>query len=321
MNKHGSPSRLNPACSSFAPEKPSPSVPRFPGDDAQAGESVEVPAWFPREGSGLDREELFARDDRPMMEACAVAQNVGVQLYTVREFTNTAEGLVESLKKIRQIGYTAVEMSPFGPLEREELKKVLDGEGLLFPSTHLGVDQILNDFDRVSETLLFFDCRHVASSGRASDADGYKKLAADLSQAAEKLEKVGIALSYHNHHWEFQKYGDRTGLQILVDETDPKVNFQLDTYWVQEGGGDPIDWIRSVSGRIPYLHLKDMTIIDAKVHMAEVGEGNLNWPGIFAAAKEAGTQWFIVEQDHCQRDPFESIAISLRNLKAWGIAS
>ncbi len=249
-----------------------------------------------------------------------MAQNVGVQLYTVREFTNTAEGLVESLKKIRQIGYTAVEMSPFGPLEREELKKVLDGEGLSFPSTHLGVDQILNDFDRVSETLLFFDCRHVASSGRASDADGYKKLAADLSQAAEKLEKVGIALSYHNHHWEFQKYGDRTGLQILVDETDPKVNFQLDTYWVQEGGGDPIDWIRSVSGRIPYLHLKDMTIIDAKVHMAEVGEGNLNWPGIFAAAKEAGTQWYIVEQDHCQRDPFESIAISLRNLKAWGIA-
>lgn len=250
-----------------------------------------------------------------------MAENVGVQLYTVREFIDTKEGLIDSLKKIRQIGYTAVEMSPFGPLELQELKQVLDGEGISFPSTHLGVDQILNDFDRVTEALQFFGCRHVASSGRANDADGYQRLAADLSRAAERLEQVGIALSYHNHHWEFQKFGERTGLQILLDETDPRVNFQLDTYWVQEGGADPIAWIRSVAGRIPYLHLKDMTIIDAKVHMAEVGEGNLNWPGIFTAAKEAGTQWFIVEQDFCQRDPFESIAISLRNLKAMGIAS
>ena len=63
-----------------------------------------------------------------------------------------------------------------------------------------------------------------------------------------------------------------------------------------------------------------MTIVDAQVHMAEVGEGNLNWPGIFAAADEAGTEWFIVEQDHCRRDPFESLAISLRNLQAMGVA-
>lgn len=247
-------------------------------------------------------------------------KNVGVQLYTVRNFTNTAQELTDSLKKLRQIGYTAVEMSPFGPLEQKELKSLLDSEGLAFPSTHLGLDQILGEFERVRDTLLFFDCRHVACSGRAADAQGYKQLADRLSEAAHKLKAAGIALSYHNHHWEFQKFGDRVGLQILRDETDPVVNFQLDTYWVQEGGGDPIAWIRSVSGRIPYLHLKDMTIIDAKVHMAEVGEGNLNWPGIFAAAEEAGTQWFIVEQDHCQRDPFESLAISLRNLKAMGIA-
>ena len=215
-----------------------------------------------------------------------MAENVGVQLYTVREFIDTKEGLIDSLKKIRQIGYTAVEMSPFGPLELQELKQVLDGEGISFPSTHLGVDQILNDFDRVTEALQFFGCRHVASSGRANDADGYQRLAADLSRAAERLEQVGIALSYHNHHWEFQKFGERTGLQILLDETDPRVNFQLDTYWVQEGGADPIAWIRSVAGRIPYLHLKDMTIIDTKVHMAEVGEGTSTGPAFSPRRKK-----------------------------------
>ena len=159
-----------------------------------------------------------------------------MQLYTVRDFTNSAQELTDTLKKIRQIGYTAVEMSPFGPLAPEELKKVLDSEGLAFPSTHLGVDQILNDFDRVREALDFFGCKHVACSGRAESQDGYKRLAGDLSAAARKLQSAGIAFSYHNHHWEFQKFGDRTGMQILLDEADPIVKFQLDTYWVQEGG-------------------------------------------------------------------------------------
>ena len=248
------------------------------------------------------------------------AQEVGLQVYTVRDYTSTATDLKNTLKRLSEIGYRAVEMSPFGPLSKEELKQVLDGEGLRFPSTHLGVQQILDDFDRTVETLSYLGVEHVASSGGGKSADDYKRLAADLSKAAHKLKEVGISLSYHNHHWEFQKFDGRVGLKILVDEADPLVNFQLDTYWVQEGGADPVQWITSLKGRVPYLHLKDMTIIDSKVHMAEVGEGNLNWSGIFAAAKEAGTRWFIVEQDHCQRDPFESLAISLRNLKAMGIA-
>ena len=53
--------------------------------------------------------------------------------------------------------------------------------------------------------------------------------------------------------------------------------------------------------------------------MAEVGEGNLNWPSILEAAKEAGVEWYIVEQDTCQRDPFESLSISLRNLRTMEI--
>ena len=65
--------------------------------------------------------------------------------------------------------------------------------------------------------------------------------------------------------------------------------------------------------------MKDMTNRANKPTMAEVGEGNLNWPSILAAAKEAGVQWYIIEQDVCERDAFESLGISLRNLKSWGL--
>jgi sugar phosphate isomerase/epimerase len=54
---------------------------------------------------------------------------------------------------------------------------------------------------------------------------------------------------------------------------------------------------------------------------AEIGEGNLNWPAIMQAAQESGVEWYLVEQDRSyERDPFESLAISYRNLKSWGFS-
>jgi sugar phosphate isomerase/epimerase len=71
---------------------------------------------------------------------------------------------------------------------------------------------------------------------------------------------------------------------------------------------------------MPVIHLKDMTILNNQQTMAEVGEGNLNWPAILDACRAAGVQWYAVEQDICQRDPFESLAISYKNLSAMGLS-
>ena len=54
--------------------------------------------------------------------------------------------------------------------------------------------------------------------------------------------------------------------------------------------------------------------------MAEVGEGNMNWVGILAACKAIGVEWYAIEQDICQRDPFESLTISYRNLVRMGLS-
>ena len=87
------------------------------------------------------------------------------------------------------------------------------------------------------------------------------------------------------------------------------------------GGADPAAWLRRLSGRVPSIHVKDMTINAKREHkMCEVGAGNLNWPEILKAAKEAGVEHYIVERDAGDLDPFESLAISLRNLKSWGLS-
>ncbi len=129
-----------------------------------------------------------------------------------------------------------------------------------------------------------------------------------------------MVVGYHNHSFEFEKFGDKIGLQIIYDESDPRyLTAEIDTYWVQHGGGDPATWIRKLENRIPQVHLKDMTIRGREQIMAEIGEGNLNWPVILDACKSAGVVWYIIEQDKCQRDPFESLAISLKNLHNMGL--
>jgi len=130
---------------------------------------------------------------------------------------------------------------------------------------------------------------------------------------AETMKKVS-AIGYQ------EKHGDRTILDILYEDSDPGYfKAELDTYWIQHGGGSPVAWINKLSDRSPIIHFKDMMIVDGKQIFAEVGEGNLDWPGIIEACENAGTEWYIVEQDTCQRDPFESLEISFNNLKAMGV--
>jgi sugar phosphate isomerase/epimerase len=150
---------------------------------------------------------------------------------------------------------------------------------------------------------------------------GYRRFAEQASRIGEKLHAADLSFSYHNHSFEFMRFGRRTGLDIIFEESDPRyLQAEIDTYWVQHGGGDPALWIRRMKDRMPVVHLKDMVILDGQQAMAEIGEGNLNWPAILEACQEAGVAWCAIEQDTCQRDPFESLQISYDNLRAMGLA-
>jgi sugar phosphate isomerase/epimerase len=50
--------------------------------------------------------------------------------------------------------------------------------------------------------------------------------------------------------------------------------------------------------------------------MAEIGVGNLDWKAIIAAAEKSGCEWFIVEQDYCPGDPFDSLKTSFDYIEA-----
>ena len=93
-----------------------------------------------------------------------------------------------------------------------------------------------------------------------------------------------------NHQIEFRRLSGKPILEILFEETDPRyLQAEIDTYWVQNGGGDPVAWCHKLKGRLPILHMKDYTVNASNLEptFAEIGNGNLAWKPIIAAAEAA----------------------------------
>lgn len=255
---------------------------------------------------------------------------LGVQLYTCREFTKTMPEVVETLRKVAEIGYKAVQVSGFGPVDYKEVGKAAVDCGLTIAATHVGWDRFLNELDAVIEEHKCWSCDHAAIGGLPGEyhtPDGIKKFLDELGPIAEKLAAEGMDFSYHNHSHELVHFDGETWLSMLYDQAPAEMlKAEIDVYWIAHGGGDPTAWVRRCAGREPLVHLKDMIIVSTpenprEQRMAEIGEGNLNWPAILDACKAGGVRWYLVEQDLCyDRSPFESLAISYRNLKAMGLS-
>ncbi len=245
-------------------------------------------------------------------------KQIAAQLYTLREFMKTPADIATSLKKVKKIGFEAVQVSGLGPIDTAELRKILDGEGLICCATHESGQMIFDQPEKIVERLNILGCKYTAypwPHTSPKTEEDYKKLASALDKSGKVLKDAGQVLTYHNHGVEFAKFGKKTGLEIIYDESNPEyLQGEIDTYWVQFGGGNPIEWCKKLENRLPLLHLKEYGIVENKPTMLELGSGNLDWKRIVKAAKKSGTEWFIIEQDVCRIDPFDSLKMSLEYL-------
>ena len=188
-------------------------------------------------------------------------------------------------------------------------------------ATHEPGDKILNEPQAIVARLKKLDCRITAypypSGINLTTLETVKDFCRRLNTAGKVLHEAGQILCYHNHQIEFQRVAGRSVLEIIYAETDQRyLQGEPDTYWVQHGGGDPVAWCERLKGRLPIIHLKDYTVLaDNKATYTEIGNGNLNWKKIIAAADAGGCQWFTVEQDTCPGDPFDSLRQSFDYLK------
>jgi sugar phosphate isomerase/epimerase len=200
---------------------------------------------------------------------------LGAQLWTVREHTQTLADFAEALRKIADIGYKNIQVSGTCKHEPDWLETQLRTAGLRCVVTDYGNPVIP-------------ECEYIMTT--------------NMMVLPETL--------YHNHAEEFAK--NENGLNFL-EQIPADTSFLLDTYWIQAAGGDPAWWIRRFAGRVPCVHLKDMSF-DGK--MAAIGDGNMNFSAIVQACRESGTRYMLVEQDDCFGEcPFECLKRSYANLQ------
>ncbi|MBB6734273.1 sugar phosphate isomerase/epimerase family protein [Cohnella zeiphila] len=244
---------------------------------------------------------------------------IAVQPYTVREALS--RDYVGTLEKIAAIGYKGIELGPppQGTMSLDEQKALLDRLGLQVIGTHASFDNLDVDFEPLFDYLDRTGGRYVTVSMKFESRDDVLRKAERMSRIGERCRARGATFLYHNHDWEFQRYDGDYALDLILRETDPElVKLELDTYWVRKGGEDPVAFMGKLAGRCPLLHIKDMEAGEEQF-FAEIGEGILDFPAIAEAAERIGTEWLVVEQDLCRRDPLDSLAISYRNLTKLGL--
>ena len=256
-----------------------------------------------------------------------MSTKVASNSYTVRQKLVSEEEIENTFTKIGKIGYQAVELDLEGILptiDVSRLKEILQQANIRPFSAHEDYEFLEAGLDRVISNCKDLGIEYVVIPNLprerfCKDARGFREGAKNMVEFADELSKKGLKFAYHNHAKEFERYDGKIAMDILYDEPGPKYLVQIDIYWVQYGGGDPAEWISRYRGRVPFIHAKDYCIVDGKPMYAEVGEGNLNWPSILKACKDAGVQWYVVEQDECLRDSIDCLKTSKENLEKMGI--
>jgi sugar phosphate isomerase/epimerase len=253
------------------------------------------------------------------------------------EYINTYKNDIRTmLSNVKKCGFDGIEMGTPEGFSTTEFKEVLDsaglqavsGKGLRYP------EMAGSDFQSHIDECVTLGTKNVMVSNVPSVALGNQvelnKFIKDLNRVGKIfMEEAGIHVSYHNHAIDFSKISGIPILEQIFENTDERyVFFEPDTYWLQAGGAHVISWIKKLKGRMYMVHFKDYgidlysdyTALESTHRVfAEIGEGNLNWPGIIAECKSQGIEWCSVEQDKVQRPAYEAYAQSVKNLRSYGV--
>lgn len=276
---------------------------------------------------------------------------IGVQAMMLRDHAKE-HGVGESLRRVAELGYRAVEMSqiPMTPTNVEAMERAQQDLGIDIASLSAsylpqrGSDSLSEDLDKISADCERLGVRYLrigmAPLQYLTSISDVADFCAGVDKIAVELAQRGVRLYYHNHHVEYGRLEGRTLLDIIYDSA-PNLGLEVDVHWVQRGGDDPVRALRRYGERTELVHLKDYRIaimppeaIEAReagdfaafgeawrdlVQFAEVGEGTLDFPSIITASAEIGAEYLFVEQDQFYgRDVFECLRISRDNLVEMG---
>jgi sugar phosphate isomerase/epimerase len=282
---------------------------------------------------------------------------VGMQLYSIA--TLLSENFRETMRTLSGIGYRELEFA--GPyyfssteekensimlkqlglkgygyydLAPKELRLFLDELGLEAPSAHISIQSLEYNLEEALNAAHIVGHNYlICPMAVLKSLDEYKALAEKFNSIGEACRKAGIHFGFHNHSLEFATMSGEVPMKVLLNRTQPDlVSFELDVFWTEVAGVDPVKYLTDFPGRFHLMHLKDMTrkmaapntewqtfTDPAKARAmfgleANVGDGMINFRRIIEGTRRAGVKHYFAERDF-PPDPVEFMNRSFTNLK------
>ena len=266
---------------------------------------------------------------------------VAIQVYSVRDAAS--KDFRGTLEQIKEMGYDGVEFAGLYGHTPEAVRTMCEEIGLVPISAHVPYLDMVKDPEGVLGQYATIGCKFVAVPYLTPEyrpgTPNFQDVIKNVEMLGSVAKKLGMTLLYHNHDFEFLKIDGKYALDILYDSVPADLlQTELDMCWVNVGGENPSEYLRKYSGRSPVVHLKDfagsksenmyeLIGIEKKVEAAPqkfefrpVGSGKQDFPSILEAAKDAGAEWVVVEQDNPSMglSPLECAAKSRAYLKTIG---
>ena len=228
--------------------------------------------------------------------------HISYQLYCSRNFPPMSD----TLKMLEAAGFKEVE--GYGALfdDVDALKAAFAGTNLQLTSSHIGIDLLEADPDKVLDIAKEFGMRmvcgpYLAADERPTDAAGWTAFGEKLAKIGAPYVAAGLKFGWHNHDFELVALDTGEYPIDLMMAAAPDLQLELDLGWVKRAGEDPVAWINKYAGRIAAAHIKDIAVEGENADedgWADVGHGIMDWAAIHAALQATGVDHYVVEHDN-----------------------
>ncbi len=235
-----------------------------------------------------------------------IKPKLGVQLYTLRDYCNNPANFKDTIKHIKNLNCNLVQVSGIGKDEAipaEFQKEVFEAEGVKCCVTHIPLDRILNETDKVIEEHKLIGCNHIGLGWVGEEyrgtSENMDKLFSDLAPALEKFKANGMTFNYHNHDFEFETLDNgQLMIDYMIENTDAEVfHFTPDVAWIEISGYSAVEYLNKMKGRIDVCHFKDYVRIDGERKFVTLGEGAVDLKACYNACCELDIPYIVYEQD------------------------
>jgi sugar phosphate isomerase/epimerase len=257
---------------------------------------------------------------------------VGIQLYTCRDAM--AADVPGTLKKLSDMGYKNLELANYADgkfygFAPKEFKKMVNDLGMDIISSHAAVESkgiTIDVAKKMADSHAEMGVKYCIQpwiNDEDRTIEKYKQMIGDWNQVGKIMKEVGIQFGYHNHNFEFKNMdGIVPYYDIFMPEMDKDlITMELDLFWANKAGQDPVAMFNKYPGRFQLLHFKDMhhkqdPFFDViKDDVCEVGAGVIDFKTILKSKDVAGMKYFFVEDDNQGNGKtFETLETSISNI-------